>query len=562
MSLGALSLVLHAHLPYIRHPEHPDFLEEDWLFEAIAETYVPLLRMMDRLEADAVPFRLTMSITPPLAEMLADPLLQARAARRLRRLVALANEVTKREAGGPRARAAEHALAELVAVHQCFEHDWGCALLPRFRHHAEHGRLELITCTATHGLLPLMATDSARHAQVELACQTHERHFGTRPAGIWLAECAWAPGVDAHLAAAGIRWCCVEDRALHEASPPAQLGTTRPVWTPAGVAAFGRDAESSRQVWSADEGYPGDPAYREFYRDVAWDLPLETVRPYLHDDGVRRALGIKLHRITGRVPLDEKRPYDPDAAAERARVHAHHFLAARRAQLARLREQTGRPAHLLAPYDAELFGHWWAEGPLFLEALLRAAAEQADVDLVHPSAWLEQEPINQVTVPARSTWGADSTFEVWINGRNSWIYRHLHQAELRLSELVQRFGEDVDPDVRRALRQAARELLLAQASDWAFILTMDTSVGYAERRTREHVFALTRLADELEGGHLDLPHLTEREARWRLFPDVDPMLWHPDRVTHGGGTAVYRSSGVPAGSAGASDGAKRATVSA
>jgi len=555
MSLGALSLVLHAHLPYIRHPEHPDFLEEDWLFEAIAETYVPLLRMMDRLEADAVPFQLTMSITPPLAEMLADPLLQQRAARRLRKLVALATEVADREVCGPRGRAADHALAELVSVSQHFEHEWGCALLPRFRHHAERGQLELITCTATHGLLPLMATDAARHAQVELACRTHARHFGRRPTGIWLAECAWAPGVDAHLEAAGIAWCCLEDRALHQASPPAQLGTTRPVMTPAGVAAFGRDAESSRQVWSADEGYPGDPAYREFYRDVAWDLPLETVRPYLHDDGVRRALGIKLHRITGKVGLDDKEPYDPDAAAARAEVHARHFLAARRAQLARLREQTGRAAHLLAPYDAELYGHWWAEGPQFLEALLRAAAEQTDVTLVHPSAWLAQEPINQVTVPARSTWGADSTYEVWINGRNSWIYRHLHQAELRLSGLVQRFGEDDDPDVMRALRQAARELLLAQSSDWAFILTMDTSVGYAERRTREHVFALTRLADELESGQLDLSHLAEREGRWQIFADVDPMLWHPSRVVSRGGTAVYRSSGSEGGE-------KRATVSA
>ena len=180
MPTGALSLVLHAHLPFVRHPEHPDFLEEDWLFEAIAETYVPLLHMLDRLEADVVPCQLTMSLTPPLAEMLADPLLQERASRRLDRLVALATEVAERHRGSTLEAAAEHALHELALAWHLFEQRWGRQLLPRFRHHLEAGRLEIFTCTATHGLLPLMATDEARSAQVEQACRTHQRHFGQR----------------------------------------------------------------------------------------------------------------------------------------------------------------------------------------------------------------------------------------------------------------------------------------------------------------------------------------------------------------------------------------------
>ena len=537
MPTGALSLVLHAHLPFVRHPEHPRFLEEDWLFEAIAETYIPLLRMLDRLEADGVPCQLTMSITPPLAEMLADPLLQERASDRLARLAELAREVAAVHAGGPLAAAAEHARHELEEASELFEGAWQRQLLPRFRHHLEAGRLEVFTCTATHGLLPLMATDEARSAQVEQACRTHARHLGRRPEGIWLAECAWSPGLDELLATAGIRCFIAEGRALTEASPPARLGTARPVWTPAGVAAFGRDAECSHQVWSASEGYPGDYLYREFYRDVAWDLPYALVRPYLHDDGIRRALGIKLHRVTGPVDLADKEPYDPAAALARAREHARHFVACRQAQVRELSARMGRTPHLTAPFDAELFGHWWSEGPAFLEAVIRELAAQDTVALVHPTRWLDQEPVNQVTVPAHSTWGAEGTYEVWLNDGNAWMHRHLHHAEERVVSVVSRFlGRSAQVD--RALAQACRELLLAQSSDWAFILTMDTSVGYAERRTREHIHHLHRIADGVEQGHIDIAHLDERQGRWTCFPDLDPALWHPREVLAYGGSAV------------------------
>ncbi len=537
MATGALSLVLHAHLPFVRHPEHPDFLEEDWLFEAIAETYVPLLRMLDSLEADGVPCQLTMSLTPPLAEMLADPMLQQRAARRLERLVALARETCAIHRSGPLEAASEHALHELTEVLELYEHTWGRQLLPRFRHHQDAGRLEIFTCTTTHGLLPLMATDEARTAQVEQACRTHEGHFGRRPKGIWLAECAWSPGVDELLAAAGIECFIAEGRALLEAAPPAQLGTTRPVWTPAGVAAFGRDAACSHQIWSASDGYPGDVLYREFYRDVAWDLPYEVVKPFLHDDGVRRALGIKLHRVTGEVDLADKQPYDPAAALARTREHARHFVASRQAQVTELAERLGRAPHLTAPFDAELFGHWWAEGPAFLEAVIRELAAQDVVALVHPTRWLEQEPVNQVTVPAHSTWGAKGTYEVWLNDGNAWIYRHLHHAEDRvIAAVLRHLG--ASPEADRALAQMGRELLLAQSSDWAFILTMDTSVGYAERRSREHIHHLHRLGDALDAGQIDSDHLAEREARWTCFPDLDPALWHPREVLAHGGSAV------------------------
>jgi 1,4-alpha-glucan branching enzyme len=536
---GYLSLVLHAHLPFVRHPEYPDFLEEDWLYEAITETYVPLLRMMDRLWRDGVDFRLTMSLTPPLCEMLADPLLNERYAARLESLLELARAQEIARAGTPFEAAAAHYVEELTEISQLYNERWGRRLLPVFRSFQDRGRLQILTCGATHGILPLMATDEARHAQIEAACRSYERHFGRRPEGIWLGECAYAPGLEDHLAASGLKFFFVETHGLTRGDPPARLGTARPVLTSAGVAAFARDLECSQQVWSAEVGYPGDPSYREFYRDLGYDLPYEEVRPYLHTDGVRRNVGIKFHRITGRVSLDRKAPYDPEAARRTAASHAAHFLSCRQAQVRYLRRALGVTPHLTAPYDAELYGHWWYEGPIFLEMLLRkAACDQDEVVMITPGEYLRAERVHQEITPSISTWGAEGYFQVWLNARNDWIYRHLHRAEERMIELCGRFAT---PDAlqRRALTQAARELLLAQSSDWAFIITTDTMVEYAIKRTRDHVARFTRLYEQLLAGEVDEAGLAELESRDSCFPDLDYRLWDPAALPARGGSAVY-----------------------
>jgi 1,4-alpha-glucan branching enzyme len=536
---GYLTLVLHAHLPFIRHPEHPDFLEEDWLYEAITETYIPLLRMMDRMWQDAVDFRLTMSLTPPLCEMLADPLLQERYAARLSKLCELAGSQVEERRGTPFASVAQLYAEELSTTRRLYEEVWGRQLLPVFRSFQDRDRLEIITCGATHGFLPLMATDEARHAQVEVAVRNYEKHFGRRPRGIWLPECAYAPGLDRFLADEGLRYFFVETHGITHASPKPRYKNYRPIFTPSGVAAFGRDVETSRQVWSAESGYPGDPLYREFYRDLGYDLPYEQVAPYLHSDGVRRNLGLKFHRITGKVSLDKKEPYVPEWAAEQADKHAGNFLFNRVHQLAFLNESLGVMPHVTAQYDAELFGHWWFEGPRFLELFFRKAhGDQSEIRFVNPSEYLALEPVQQVATPCMSSWGANGYYDVWLNDKNDWTYRHLHLAEERMVELCTRFP-DATGDLRRALNQAARELLLAQSSDWAFIMTMGTTVPYAERRTREHVGNFLGLYDQINENRLYIPWLEEIERRDTIFQEIDYMAWHPARTpTRGAGSAV------------------------
>src|SRR5206468_2747464 len=294
MSQASLAFVLHAQLPFVRHPAHEDFLEERWLAEAITETYIPLLEMLGALERDRVPARLTLSLSPPL----------------------------------------------------------------------------------------LAVTPGAVRAQIEVAVAEHRRFFARTPEGFWLPECAYEPGLDAELARAGVRYFFLDTHGIAHATPRPVYGVYAPIACDSGVAAFGRDPDSSKQVWSAEEGYPGDFWYRDFYRDIGFDLDYDYVRPYLPPTGQRILTGLKYHRITGKT--DVKEPYEPERARERLEAHAAHFVDARVHQVAWLARAMDRPPIIVCPYDAELFGHWWFEGPWWLEAVLRRLATTPELRAATP----------------------------------------------------------------------------------------------------------------------------------------------------------------------------------
>jgi len=521
MEKGYLALLLHAHLPFVRHPEHEDFLEEDWFYEAVTETYVPLIRVFEGLARDGVDFRLTLCISPTLASMFQDALLQQRYLRRLGRLI----ELAEREIERTRWRPELHRLAwmyheRFTAARETFADRYGCDLTRAFRQLHDAGRLELITCAATHAYLPLMnGSAGAVRAQVQVGVDHHRSVFGRPPRGLWLPECGYDRGVDRALKDAGVEYFVVDAHGMLYASPRPKCGVYAPVYCPSGVAAFGRDLESSKQVWSAREGYPGDPVYREFYRDVGYDLEYEYIRPYLHADGERRDTGIKYHRITG--PTEEKEPYDPDAARVRAAEHAADFLASRQRQAAELCTAMGKQPIILAPYDAELFGHWWFEGPEWLDFLLRKIHfDQEAVRLMTPGEYLDAHPVHQVSAPSPSSWGWRGYNEVWLEGGNDWIYRHLHKMSQRMSEVARLHAAATGP-LARALKQAGREVLLAQSSDWAFIMKTGTMVDYAVRRTKEHISRFNRLYEAIRSGRIDEPWLAEVEARDNIFPGID-----------------------------------------
>ncbi len=460
MEKGYLALVLHAHLPYVRHPEYEEFLEEDWFFEGITETYIPLINVFEGLLRDGVDFRLTMSLSPTLISMFSDPLLQARYLQHLDRLIELAEKEVQRTRSQP----AFHQLAlmyqeKFLQARHTFVEEYQQNLVTAFKKFQDAGYLEIITCAATHAFFPLMSMyPEAIRAQVQTAVEHYKEHLGRPPRGIWLPECGYAPGVDEILKEAGLHFFFMDTHGIQNAVPRPRYGSYAPIYCRSGVAAMGRDQESSKQVWSSQEGYPGDYQYREFYRDIGFDLDYDYIRPYIHQDGLRINTGIKYYRITGTVA--HKEPYNPKVALDKAAEHAGNFMFNREKQVEHLYGVMGKKPLIVCPYDAELFGHWWYEGPDWLNFLLRKVHyDQQAVSLITPSEYLERYPTNQVCTPSFSSWGHKGYCEVWLEGSNDWIYRHLHKANERMRELANAYPESSGL-LERALKQAARELLL------------------------------------------------------------------------------------------------------
>ncbi|HEX8709014.1 MAG TPA: 1,4-alpha-glucan branching protein domain-containing protein [Pyrinomonadaceae bacterium] len=525
MPTGYFSLILHAHLPFVRHPEHPEFLEEDWLYEAITEVYLPLIFVFSNLHASGARPRLAMNVSPPLCEMLSDPLLQERYTRHLENLLALSRkEVERTGSEAPEFQAVARMYAEsLSAALALWTDRYGRNLVRAFRELQDEGVLEIITCGATHGFLPLISTPEARRAQITVAVANYRKHFGRQPRGIWLPECAYEPGIEHLLASAGIEYFISDSHGILYGEPRPRYGVYAPVHCPNGVAVFARDLETSQQVWSSVIGYPGDPSYREFYRDLGWDAPLDYLRPHLHANGERRHLGLKYHRITGRdVAQDRKLPYDPVAARERAAHDAAHFVGNRISQARHLREQfEGRAPLVTSPYDAELFGHWWYEGPQFIDFVFRKLHwDQQEIEAISPGDFLDSGIPIQTQQPAQSSWGEEGYFKVWLNEANAWMYPHQQAAEERMTALANHYTEP-DELTRRALNQAARELLLAESSDWAFQIYQGTTVEYATRRFRSHIRRFNALAGEIESSGIDPERLAEMESRDNIFAELD-----------------------------------------
>ena len=518
---GYLALVLHAHLPYVRHLEYDDALEGRWLFEAITETYVPLLLLFDKLIEDKIDFRLTMSISPTLAAMLADPFLKSRYLKRLELLIQLSqNEIIRTKAHHEFNELALFYQQYLMKVHDAFLNRYDKNLVQAFKRLQDLGKVEIIASAATHGYLPLLAANSsAVRAQVRIGIKHYQQLFDRNPKGFWLPELGYCSELDKLLAEQSIGYTILETHGVTRSKPRPEYGGYAPISCPAGTIAFGRDPDASRQVWSTEGGYPGDYDYREFYRDIAYDLDYEYIRPYIHHDNIRTDTGFKYYRITGNT--DQKAIYVPEVARQKAVQHAEHFIASRLKQIDYLNAVMDRPPIIVAPYDAELFGHWWFEGPIWLDSLIRQVSQQQDkISLVTLSEYLDEYPENQTVSPSASSWGHNGSHETWLNERNDWIYPHLHHGA-QVMERLARNHPQAEGLTLRALKQAARELLLAQASDWAFMINSGKMSDYATRRTNTHLMQFRRLEREIDNQSIDERWLTMIEYRNNIFPHID-----------------------------------------
>jgi 1,4-alpha-glucan branching enzyme len=513
--------VLHSHLPFVKHPEHDYFLEEHWLFEALSESYIPLLMKMEKMVSEDIDFRLTISLTPPLLEMLSDEYLTGQYEKYLDKLIQLSEMESKRLKKDkdflPLARFYHKKFKGIKSFFKKFLNN---NVLNGYKYFSDLGKLEIITSCATHGFLPLLrANHKCVDVQISVAIDSFNKHFGRPPDGIWLPECAYYENLDETLRKYDLKYFFLDSQGLTDGKPVPRYSVYAPAYTRTGVAAFARDPQSSKQVWSVDEGYPGDFLYRDFYRDVGFDLDFNYIKPYISPDGERVFTGIKYYKITGKT--DYKEPYKPEEAVEKTVEHALHFCSERIKQVETLNPLMDRPPILVSPYDAELFGHWWFEGPDFLYYVFREIEKNKVISAKTPSEYLSMFPQNQVISPVPTSWGYRGYYDVWLNGENDWIYRHLHYMADTLENLANKHFNETDKVKNRLLNQLTRELLLAQSSDWAFLMTTNTAREYSTRRTKEHIENFNRLLDVFLSDSIDISVLEWMEYKNSIFKELD-----------------------------------------
>ncbi|WP_133510385.1 glycoside hydrolase family 57 protein [Candidatus Thiosymbion oneisti] len=532
---GHFALLLHAHLPFVRHPEHPRHLEEHWLFEAVTDVYLPLLGLLRAAVARGSRFRLTLSLSPTLLCMLADPLLAGRYLDYLDRLARLAGRLT----GDPRSEPGRRSLAcfygeRLERLRAFYLDELGGDLIAAFAALEASGLVELMTTAATHGYLPLLRSQpTAVRAQLRVARDHFRATFGHAPEGLWLPECGYYPGLEHAVAQAGYRYLVLDAHGLQQASPPPRHGVYAPCTageTGKAIAVFGRDPDSAQALWCPTTGYPGHPLYREYHWDPGYEGDSDLLADFL-PPGVKAApTGLKFHRVTGRT--DAKAPYEPAAALDQAERDAQRFVAARRRLLGSL-SFTARPPIIVAPYDAELFGHWWFEGPAFIDALIRCLDTARDMQPVTLGEHLHRHGTAGEIRPATSSWGEQGYNGAWLRPDMGWVYLQLHQAAGELAALVNGRQQMPDRDgASRLLRQAARSLLLAQSSDWTFHLGRGAGSDYCESRLRDQLARFRFLAGALRGGRIRDEQLAALERMDNLFPDLD--LRHFGCTSQGG----------------------------
>ena len=517
MTKGNLAIVLHAHLPYVRS-EEPGSLEEDWFFQALVECYLPLLETLEEASRskDQVP-KITIGLSPTLLSLLEDEVLKKRFKKwvelRLRVLSSLKTDNTKAVL-----HLADHLKRQLESWVLCRGD-----LIGRFDKLQTSEVVDILTCAATHGYLPLLRENpEAVRAQLKTAVREHRRLFKSSPLGIWLPECAYYEGLDEIIAESGLKYAVLDGHGLLNADPRPRYGLYAPICTKNGVAFFGRDSESTLPVWSARDGYPGNPNYREFHRDLGWDLSIERLKEIGINE--KRPLGIKLFKISSKqTSLENKQQYDPLTAQENIKKDAAHYLRERKKQLIKLEKSMNIEPLLIAPFDAELFGHWWFEGPQFLSQLFITASKEG-IKLITLKESLQLKSKIQLCNPSPSSWGQGGFHNYWLNESNAWI---VHQWSKAGREMVSICSKGIPKESNiKIIKQAGRELLLCQSSDWSFILKAGTTTELARERINLHIKRFWMLINAIKDKKtIDKNVLEEIEKEDCLFPLISPIDW-------------------------------------
>ena len=526
------SIVLNAHVPWVRHSEVAHCLEEDWLHSVVLETHLPLLEMLFRLREEGVPYKLTLNLSPTFLAMLEDRTLKRRTLAYLNRILRLCRDEVERGDITGFGNLAETYEDRFDKLRSLFIDDWHGDLVRAYSNLRDSGHLELTASAATHGLLPLlMRVPESVQAQIRAGIRQFVQCFGRMPRGFWLPECAYAPAISALLKNEGIDWTLVEEHGMADAPQTNGLFPFTPGETPDGLFIFGRDQNSSSEIWSADEGYPGDGRYRDFMRDVGLDAPIEYLRDYLDDSEQRQFTGLKYFRSSRNK--NESEPYDEELADKALAEHSMHFVSSRGAQLASLEADGIENPMIVCAFDADLFGHWWYEGTSFLERIFRKTAERGDFTFTSPGSYLADNAEREfpTVTPVSSSWGEGGYFETWTSESNNWVHNEIQKRAQQLARFVRVFVENREHGAeqtiahrQRCMQLMTKELLLAQSSDWAFLMNNEPSREYAEKRTNDHFKNFDRIralalksSDEGEFDEIEQLNPIYSDLPWNLF---------------------------------------------
>ncbi|MEO8539609.1 MAG: 1,4-alpha-glucan branching protein domain-containing protein [bacterium] len=524
---GSATFVLHTHLPYCRLAGRWPHGEE-WIHEALLECYLPLVRAFRTLSSSVDgSLGVTINMTPILAEQLADPLVKKHFQEYLsEKLKRSSSDVARFPVGTQLHETANFHLARYSEIESLWQSLSG-DVLGALAELESSGHIEIATCAATHGYLPLLADDAAVRFQVETGVRSHIRNFGRPPRSFWLPECAYKPGLETFLEEAGIQVFFVEthlvtggtargkalggmvgpypplkpnERRPADAGP--HRGTTfRPYWVgDSRVAVMARNEQTGLQVWSAEHGYPGDGSYREFHKKDPQS-------------------GLHYWRVTGsKVELGDKAEYDPAAASSKAREHAAHFASLLKNELHLYEAGAQERGNLLASYDTELYGHWWLEGVEWLQNVIANLAVDPEVRLATAESVVRDDPpVASIELPEGS-WGAGGDHRTWLNDQTAWTWPEIYRRQQRSQALL---AHDTE-----ATRQLARELLLLQASDWQFLMTTGQAHDYAIERFNSHCARFDAIAAGIESQSAGFAaELSELEYLDNPFPGIEPRLF-------------------------------------
>jgi 1,4-alpha-glucan branching enzyme len=497
---------------------HP--LEERWFFDLLSDTCLPLLEIFDRLDADHIPFRMALALSPTLCHMLKDDFLLQRYLEHVDRQIDFGARELERTSADPRLQSLVRLFYDqAVDKRVLFTERYGQDILAAFDYYQKKGRLELLATAATYAFLPFYtAYPEAVQAQIEVAIASHRLFFSRNPQGFWLPELGWSPELDAYLRSYNFSYTIVDTHSLILRDPPALKGSFYPVKTPSDVFILARDYYARRDMEDAETGFPLDPLYRDYNRDAGYELPLEIVRPFLGSNGERTQTGYKYWAGQNK----DEAMYDPLRASEKAREQAHSFLDARIKRLLAAGQYMEEPAISLCAYNADCFGRTWYEGPQFIEALFREGCKREEIQFMNPLEYIYKQNAAslQTMTPEFSSGGPNGYAEMWLDASNDWLYRHAIRSLERMIEMAERFPNDSGLK-ERALNQAAREILLVQSADWPKMLYKQEFPEYARSRIEASLRNFTTIYESLGSNYISTEWLTNLERRHNIFPGIN-----------------------------------------